>query len=110
MGRTPNPNEKMPNKWWKKRMNDWRKALHAFDPLPPSQINANKNAENGKQDQKENLINFCCEKCTKEFIDFDEWQTHRQVCQGKVEKVTKEKIERKNDVSGAVNAEADFEF
>ena len=76
--RTPNPREKMPNKWWKKKMNKWRKALHAFD-LKEDETND----QTDKDDKKENLVNFCCEKCSKEFVDFDEWQKHRGICKGK---------------------------
>merc|ERR1712176_562993 len=36
-------------------------------------------------EKKENLVNFCCEKCSKEFMDFDEWQKHRQTCKRVVE-------------------------
>merc|ERR1712228_274195 len=80
--RTPNPREKMPNKWWKKKMNDWRKTLHAFDVKEEDDNNENDKSVDDRK--KENCVNFCCEKCSKEFVDFDEWQKHRKICKGNV--------------------------
>eukprot|EP01084_Bolivina_argentea_P160333 279225_1 len=98
--KTPNARRKMPNKWWKKAVNDWRKLLHQFDDDKIKILNI-KNT-NSPQKDKENintniLQNFSCEKCSKEFAKFDAWQNHRETCDGKQYKNTKNEIVANNE-------------
>merc|ERR1712228_714189 len=101
--RTPNPREKMPNKWWKKKMNDWRKALHAFDVKEDDDNNEDDKSVDDKK--KENCVNFCCEKCSKEFVDFDEWQKHRKICKGKVDEKREKNVNDKENVDKIINGD-----
>jgi len=100
--RTPNPRHKMPNKWWKKAINKWRKALHAFDDKKGDAGKGSDNKEGeGKGEAKNNneadsAKDFCCEKCSGRFAKFDEWMEHRQQCDGTVpEKKDGEEGQRK---------------
>jgi len=114
--RTPDPKYKMPNKHWKAAINQWRAALHKFD-LNDGNGHSNGNAsakadqqnndnENGNKNIKASSQSsavqqpvshskpkqtFSCEKCAKHCDTFEEWQQHRQQCDGiKMEEKTKE--------------------
>merc|ERR1712013_763165 len=101
--RTPNPRQKMPNKWWKKAINKWRKALHAFDDGTKQNQNQKSNSKTEqkmkvKEEQKvkmeDDAKDFCCEKCSDTFKKFDEWMRHRAQCKGDEEGKRKGKIKR----------------
>eukprot|EP00484_Ammonia_sp_Unknown_P021022 CAMPEP_0197034936 /NCGR_PEP_ID=MMETSP1384-20130603/12857_1 /TAXON_ID=29189 /ORGANISM="Ammonia sp." /LENGTH=198 /DNA_ID=CAMNT_0042464911 /DNA_START=604 /DNA_END=1200 /DNA_ORIENTATION=+ len=80
--RTPNARQKMPNKWWKTAVNRWRKALHAFDLDAPVSNESGTHGDNAQNAESAEQTKFCCEKCSDEFSKFDEWQKHREQCDG----------------------------
>lgn len=88
--RTPNPREKMPNKWWKAALKNWRKSLHKYDPPPMALTPANGathshglNNRNGGNGVNKVDDGFCCEKCSLSLPTFEKWQLHRADCDGK---------------------------
>ena len=123
--RTPNPKYKMPNKHWKTAVNRWRKALHAFDLDAPQKNNDennnhnhdNNDDNNNKENKNDNncksenstpgKVNFCCEKCSDEFAKFDEWQKHRQQCNGTSTTTTKEKEKAVKDNNNDDDSDSD---
>eukprot|EP00486_Rosalina_sp_Unknown_P009085 CAMPEP_0201594718 /NCGR_PEP_ID=MMETSP0190_2-20130828/191946_1 /ASSEMBLY_ACC=CAM_ASM_000263 /TAXON_ID=37353 /ORGANISM="Rosalina sp." /LENGTH=188 /DNA_ID=CAMNT_0048054431 /DNA_START=623 /DNA_END=1187 /DNA_ORIENTATION=- len=79
----------MPNKHWKTSISRWRKALHAF-VLNGQTTNDINNTETKDDTLSKDKLSkdtpekakFSCEKCSEQFVKFDNWHNHRQQCDG----------------------------